>query len=124
MKGLAMLDLFDRLSKMRRPRLLIRAARIGAPHYCRQRHLPRLLGDCSAPKPSRLIEHLIEEEHTLDHQRRDNDPGYSIVHHINVLIALMGEAHLTPHAPHMQMTQQKVAATVADRRHETSQRVA
>ena len=119
-----MLDLFDRLSEMRRPRLLIRAARIGTPHYCRQRHLPRLLGDYSAQKPSRLIEHLIEKEQKLDLQRCNNDPGYSIAHHINVLIALIGEAHLTPHAPHLQMTQQKVAATVAGRRHETSQIVA
>ncbi|KAE9628517.1 hypothetical protein [Parasedimentitalea maritima] len=31
MKGRGMLDLFDRLSEMRRPRLLIRAARIAPP---------------------------------------------------------------------------------------------
>lgn len=89
-----MLDLLGRLSTLRRPRLLIRAARIGARQYSRNRHLPRLLGYGSLPKTPPAVLQLIEQEQQLDQRRRGSDPGYSLTRHVDVLIALMGEAQL------------------------------
>ena len=89
-----MLDLIGRLSSLHRPRLLIRAARIGARDYSRARHLPRLLGYGKLPKPAAAVMQLIEQEQQLNQRRTDNDPGYPLVRHIEVLIAMMGESQL------------------------------
>ena len=89
-----MQDLLTRLSSLNRPRLLVRAARIGASDYCRTRHVQRLLGFGQLPKPARAIILLIEQEQNLNRRRQNNDPGYPLVRHIEVLIALMGESKL------------------------------
>lgn len=89
-----MMDLLGRLSAVNRPRLLIRAARIGALDYRRDRHLPRLLGFGNLPKTPLAVLQLIELEQPMDQRRCDGDPGYSLTRHVEVLIALMGEAQL------------------------------
>ena len=89
-----MQDLLGLLSALHRPRLLIRAARIGAQDYCRDRHLHRLLGYGSLPRPASAVIRLMELERGIDDQRRIDDAGYSLRRHIDVLIALMGEANL------------------------------
>jgi len=94
-----MTDLITRLSALHRPRILIRAARIGASAYSRNRHLPRLLGYGNLPKIPIAVSRLFEQEQLLDQRRRHNDPGYSLTGHINVLIALMGEAQLLQQEP-------------------------
>ncbi len=93
-----MLDLLGRLSALHRPRLLIRAARIGARDYRRDRHLPRVLGFGNLPKTPLAVLQLIELEQPMDQRRRDGDPGYSLTRHVEVLIALMGEAQLLSHS--------------------------
>lgn len=82
------------LSSLRRPRLLIRTARIGAQEYCRTRHLQRLLGYGAVPGPSAALLRLIEIERDLDDRRREDAAGYSLMRHLDVLIAMMGEAQL------------------------------
>lgn len=89
-----MKDLLSLLSSLRRPRLLIRAARIGAQEYCRNRHLQRLLGFGNLPGPALALMQLIEIERDLDEQRRSDHAGYSLTRHLDVLIAMMGEAQL------------------------------
>ncbi len=89
-----MQDLLGMLSTLRRPRLLIRAARIGARDYNREAHLHRLLGYGALPRPASALMRLIEEERDLDAQRRADAAGYSLVRHLDVLIAMMGEAQL------------------------------
>lgn len=89
-----MLDLIGRLSSLHRPRLLIRAARIGAGTYDRVRHLPRLLGSGGLPKPATALMQLIEQEQQLNKERTNNDPGYLLMRHVGVLIAIMGEEQL------------------------------
>lgn len=44
---------------------------------------------------------LMELERVLDEQRRADDAGYSLPRHVDLLIAMMGEAQLvqTSHAP-------------------------
>ena len=87
-----MKDVMSMLNALHRPRLMIRAARIGAQDYRRQVHLPRLLGCHSLPRPASAIVKLIEAEAVLEDQRRASDAAYSLLRHLDLLIALMGEA--------------------------------
>ncbi|MFK7751678.1 MAG: DUF6477 family protein [Sedimentitalea sp.] len=89
-----MQDLLSMLNSLHRPRLLIRAARIGSADYLRERHLRRLLGYGTLPRPASALMRLIELERGLDEQRRDDDAGYSLPRHVDILIAMMGEAQL------------------------------
>lgn len=89
-----MQDVMSMLNSLRRPRLLIRAARIGACDYSRTRHLQRLLGYGTLPRPGAALMRLIEMESALDTMRHDGDAGYSLTRHLDVLIAMMGEAQI------------------------------
>jgi hypothetical protein len=89
-----MQDLFTMLSSLRRPRLLIRAARLGAAEYRRSCHLPRLIGYRTLPGPAAALVQLIEMEREMNAQRKSDDAGYSLPRHLDVLIALVGEAQL------------------------------
>ncbi len=89
-----MQDLMGLLSALRRPRLLIRTARIGAKDYNRDRHLQRILGYGSLPRPAPALMRLMELEQDLDTQRREDDAGYSLHRHLDILIAMMGEIQL------------------------------
>lgn len=89
-----MKDLMSMLNSLCRPRLLIRAARIGAQDYTRDRHLRRLLGYGALPRSAEALMRLMEIERGLDDQRRADDAGYSLPRHLDVLIAMVGEAQL------------------------------
>jgi hypothetical protein len=82
------------LNSLRRPRILIRAARIGADEYRRERHLQRLLGYGALPRTAQALMRLMDIERDMDERRRSNDAGYSLVRHLDVLIAMMGEARI------------------------------
>ncbi len=86
-------DLFTRLSQLRRPRLLIRAARWGQTGYSRERHLSRLIGADMAGRCSRKeLDALFEEETVMEAKRKAGDASYSIARHIELLVALLAEA--------------------------------
>ncbi|GHF44842.1 DUF6477 family protein [Seohaeicola zhoushanensis] len=89
-----MQDILAMLNRLRRPRLLIRAARLGARDYVRDRHLKRLLGYSALPRPSAALLRLMELERDIDDRRRIDDAGYSLSRHLDLLIAMMGEAQL------------------------------
>lgn len=89
-----MLDLATMISSLRRPRLLVRAAKVGAQEYDRNRHLQRLFGFGTLPGSGAALIRLMEMERDVDEQRRSGDAGYSLVRHLDLLIALIGEAHL------------------------------
>lgn len=89
-----MKDLLSLLSDRRRPRLLVRAARLGAQDYRRAVHLPRLLGYGGLPAPAPALIRLMDIEDEIDGRRRLQDAGYSLIRHLDVLIAIVGEAHL------------------------------
>ena len=93
-----MTDFHELLSNLRRPDMLIRAARHGAGHYRRDRHLKRLMGENTAPTPERLLPRLLSEEEQLEQIRQSGDADYSITRHIEVLIALLAEVQLLPRA--------------------------
>ncbi len=87
-------DLTTMLSTLKRPRLLVRAARMGAQEYNRDRHLQRILGYGALPRPAAALMRLMELERGLDEQRKADDAGYSLPRHLDLLIAMMGEAQL------------------------------
>lgn len=91
-----MTDFRTLLDNLRRPRMLIRAARFGMADYHRDRDLKRLI-DANAPaSPEKTLPRLINEEERLEETRILGDASYSISRHIEVLIALMSEARLLP----------------------------
>ncbi|KIC48690.1 DUF6477 family protein [Tateyamaria sp. ANG-S1] len=89
-----MQDILTMLSTLRRPRLLMRAARIGAEDYRRGAHLPRLLGYGQLPRHGAALMRLIEIEGELNAQRMTDDSSYSLLRHIDILIAIVGEARI------------------------------
>lgn len=102
-----MQDILTMLNRLHRPRLMMRAARIGAETYRRGSHLPRLLGYGVLPRHGAALLRLMELEATLEDQRKAADASYSLLRHLDVLIAMVGEArelravstqHPAPHA--------------------------
>ncbi|WP_171237483.1 DUF6477 family protein [Ruegeria sp. HKCCA5763] len=89
-----MQDLMTMITTLRRPRMLTRAAKFGAQDYNRDRHLQRILGYGSLPGSGQALLRLIEMEKEVDAQRKDDDAAYSLVRHLDLLIALLGEAQL------------------------------
>lgn len=87
------------LAETERPRLLLRAARIGTRDYCRERHLKRILRLPATPAPGPgTVLHLLalEAEHEDRRTRSSAMVGESWrpAHHVEVLIALLAEARL------------------------------
>jgi Family of unknown function (DUF6477) len=77
---------------MRRPKLLVSAARHGLCDYNRSRDLARIL---LLPRiPLRALESLRDCETEMEDRRLSGDPGYSCLRHVEVLIALMAELRL------------------------------
>lgn len=86
--------LLDTLNRIRRPRLLIQAARIGAATYRRDLHLRRLFGTEPVPRGSDALSRLMEWESEMNRSRKHSEAGYSAADHVDLLIAMMGEARL------------------------------
>lgn len=89
-----MQDILGIMANLNRPRLLVRAARLGADEYCRETHLQRHLGYGALPKFGQALMRLIEIEGVLNEQRSSQDASYSLVRHVDVLIAMMGESRM------------------------------
>lgn len=87
-----MQDLISMLQQLQRPKLMMRAARIGAEDYRRGAHLPRLLGYGALPRTAQAVMKLIDLEAELEHQRQAADANYSVLRHLDVMIALVSEA--------------------------------
>lgn len=82
------------LKSLRRPRLLIRAARFGTLEYRRERDLKRLMKCDTPPSPRAAVDQLLVEEDRLERIRQSGEASYSISRHVDVLIALISEAKL------------------------------
>ncbi|WP_343079018.1 DUF6477 family protein [Ostreiculturibacter nitratireducens] len=94
-----MTDPAARVAELRRPRLLVRAARFGLSEYNRARDLKRLIRSPVAPAPERAVPALLAEEEQLEETRLAGDAAYSISRHIEILIALMAEVRLISRGP-------------------------
>ena len=87
-----MTDIMTLLRALRRPALLIRAARIGQASYDRRRDLGRILRTGRLPAPGAAAMALVEREAELDERRREGSAAYTFASHVEVLAALMAEA--------------------------------
>ena len=87
-----MTDIMTLLRALRRPALLIRAARIGQASYDRKRDLGRILRTSRLPAPGPAAMMLMERESELDERRRTGSAAYTFGAHVEVLAALMAEA--------------------------------
>ena len=84
----------ETLALIRRPRLLVRAARFGIEEYNRNRDLRRILRGEALPGPSDALPRLIDMEAAQEDTRKRGDASYSIARHLEILIALMAESRL------------------------------
>lgn len=83
------------LTALRRPKILIRAARAGLVDYRRERDLKRLRrSEKSAAEVT--FDALLEEENALEAHRASGEANYDLRRHIAVLTALLAEARLAP----------------------------
>lgn len=89
-----MTDLLRMLNQLRRPPILIEAARLGLPDYRRDAALRRHLGHLAPPANGAALMALMQIEEEIDAQRRHANAGYSPARHVDILIAMMGEARL------------------------------
>src|SRR5690606_12734755 len=85
------------LAAIRRPRILIRAARAGLAGYHRDRDLRRLLRT-GRLAPGAALARLIAEERELEHRRRGGEATYALARHVAILTALIAEARNHPPA--------------------------
>ena len=89
-----MLDIETRLSQLKRPTLLARAARFGVDDYRREQHLPPLLEVEVPPRPAAALMDLFSREGEMEVWRKENAGHYRPAHHVSLLIAIMGEARV------------------------------
>jgi hypothetical protein len=96
-----MTDFRTLLADLRRPRLLIRAARFGVADYRRDRDLRRLINASPRATPEAALPQLFSAEEQLEETRRAGDAAYSVSRHIELLIAMIAEARLLPRRLHI-----------------------
>ena len=88
------LQTLERFAALRRPRLLIRAARFGLCDFRRERDLRRILGEGLVAIGATTLGRLLDLEETQDDLRRTGNAAYRPARHVEVLIAVMAEARL------------------------------
>jgi hypothetical protein len=113
-----MQELRAKLDGLRRPPLLVHAARIGAGRYVRAIHLARLLGPGALPSPVAALAELLEMEAAEQAAREARAAGYRAARHVELLIALMAEARLCEEVPAAPPVQPK-ASGISDLRRAT-----
>ena len=96
-------DFLQILAELKRPQLLIRAARAGLADYNRARDLKRLMRGQTIPHPDKAMARLLAEEEQIEATRLRGESGYSFARHIEILIALIAEARLLMRPPEAQL---------------------
>lgn len=94
-----MLDLQTRIATLKRPSLLARAARFGVDEYRRDVHLRRILGTERLPRHADALMQLLDREAELDAMRKTRAGDYRPARHVELLIAILGEAQLMRATP-------------------------
>lgn len=88
-----MQDIHTFISQLKRPKLLVRAARFGQDDYRRTRDLRRLLKTDNLPRPGAALMALAEIEADMNDLRLQKSASYSLAIHIDALTAIMAESH-------------------------------
>jgi len=89
-----MFNIIQLLENLKRPKILVRAARLGLSNYTRDTDLPRITRTHKSGSASATIDRLLNQEHRLENARKSGDASYSVHNHIRVLTAVLAEAHL------------------------------
>ncbi len=89
-----MKDILSTFSTLRRPRLLLQAARIGLQSYHREFDLRRQFAYGPLPRSGQALMSLMEIETVLNEQRVQGKVCYRPSNHVDVLIAVLGEAQI------------------------------
>lgn len=89
-----MKDALGIIGDLRRPPLLVRAAKHGSREYDRNIHLNRVLGFGPLPRHGAALMQLVDIEAELNEQRLGDDAEYNVRRHVEVLSVIMGEACL------------------------------
>lgn len=89
-----MLDIQTRLHMLKRPKLLARSVRFGVDDYRREVHLRRLLSCEKLPRPADAVMRLFDLEAEMNNLREAKSGNYAAAKHVEILIALAGEARL------------------------------
>jgi hypothetical protein len=76
---------------LRRPSLLIRAARAGQSGWRRERDLPRLLRSDRYPQPGAALPRLRAEEAQMNAARKEGAADYDLQRHVLLMIAILAE---------------------------------
>lgn len=89
-----MQDLQTRIATLKRPALLARAARFGIDEYRRDIHLRRILQADPLPRSADALMRLLDLEQDAEHRRTARDGSYAVARHVELLIAIAGEARI------------------------------
>lgn len=81
---------FERLNNVKRPKILIRAARAGIANYQRN-SIKKLIKNWESMDSNVILDHLISIENAINAERLENEPNYDMRQHITVLTAIMAE---------------------------------
>lgn len=87
-----MTNLAALLDNLRRPKILIRAARSGVNGFRRERDLRRIFRGTKVDVKRNTIVHLMAAEQQMEEFRTEGNANYNVQRHINLLIAIMAEA--------------------------------
>ena len=89
-----MQDIIGQVMALKRPNLLVQAARFGVDDYKRERHLRRCLGCETTPSPGQALMSLLDIEKQINYDRETKSGTYDAPRHIDILTAIMAEAAL------------------------------
>ena len=92
-------DIFSQLKLMKRPKLLIRAAKFAVGDYKRGKHLKQVFPGAPLSDDQIILASLFNLEAEIDSGRKAGRADYSVSHHVNVLAAIMAEAQMLFRAP-------------------------
>ena len=90
-----MTDIDGQMTALRRPRLLVRAAKIGLEDYVRERDLKRMFAPDVPPRPGQAMGELMDREAEIEAVRQAGGAAYSAARHVAVLTALIAECRLS-----------------------------
>lgn len=84
------------LSNIKRPKLIIRAARSGTSQYQRSRFIKQYPSLSPKHSSETFLNRLLIEENEINQSRHNDDPAYNVRKHIAVLTAILAEANSIP----------------------------
>ncbi|MBU2359497.1 DUF6477 family protein [Loktanella sp. M215] len=87
-----MQDIQSRIRQLKRPGLLVRAARFGLDDYRRTRDLSRLVPGLGTTAHGPVLIALLEAESVENSARQERATAYCLMRHIDLLTAVMAEA--------------------------------